>query len=207
MKKMMFKNIIFIFLLLIVPFNVLASSRNTIKFSSCVDGDTAKFIINNEEEKVRFLAIDTEESVSTTKENTYMGKIASKYTCKRLQESKIIEIEYDDNSNNEDKYGRILGWIFLDGNLFQEELVHEGYAKVAYLYGDYKYTYILKESETYASSNKLGVWKEGYQSTIKSDFNKENSSYETDFFKKIDEILKIWNKIIKMIKKMAKLFT
>ena len=42
--------------------------------------------------------------------------------------------------------------------LLQEELVEKGYAKVAYLYNDYKYSNILKEKQELASSQSIGIW-------------------------------------------------
>ena len=57
-----------------------------------------------------------------------------------------------------DKYNRHLVWIFVDGELLQKKLVSKGYASVAYLYGDYKYTSELEEVEQDAEDNKLGIW-------------------------------------------------
>lgn len=129
-----------------------------VEFSDCVDGDTAKFIYNNEQITARFLAIDTPETVHPTKGVEPYGKEASEYTCNNLKNAKNIELEYDEDSDKLDKYNRHLVWVFLDGNLLQEELVSKGYASVAYLYGNYKYTEILEEAEQEAEDNKLGIW-------------------------------------------------
>ena len=137
-----------------------AYKKAEVTLSSCVDGDTAKFMIDGKEYTTRFLAIDTEESVSSTKLNTYMGKKASNYTCKKLKNANKIEIEYDPGSDKLDKYNRVLGWIFTDDVLLQEDLVENGYAKVAYLYGKYKYTSILQEKEIIAKDDNLGIWNE-----------------------------------------------
>ncbi|MDD3305060.1 MAG: thermonuclease family protein [Bacilli bacterium] len=40
----------------------------------------------------------------------------------------------------------------------QNKLVEKGYAKTAYLYGDYKYTSILKKTEEIAKAEQLGIW-------------------------------------------------
>lgn len=133
-------------------------NAEVITLKKCVDGDTADFIINNEVTKVRFLAIDTPETKHPTKGVEPFGKEASEYTCKKLNNAKKIEIEYDDNSDKADKYNRDLGWIFTDGELLQGKLVENGLAKVAYLYGDYKYTDKLQSLENSAKKNKLGVW-------------------------------------------------
>lgn len=129
-----------------------------VKFNECVDGDTAKFIYNDEKITARFLAIDTPETVHPTKGEEPYGKEASNYTCTKLKEAKEIILEYDDDSDEKDKYDRYLVWVFVDGELLQKKLVSKGYASVAYLYGDYKYTDILEETEQTAEDNKLGIW-------------------------------------------------
>ena len=153
MKKL----IIIISLFFIGYTNVYAEEKVQVSLSKCVDGDTAWFIKDGEEIKTRFLAIDTPES--TIKIEEY-GKEASQYTCSLLEEAEKIEIEYDHNSNKTDKYNRHLVWVFVDGELLQEKIIQKGYAEVAYLYDDYKYTNILKEEEIIAKKNKIGLWSE-----------------------------------------------
>lgn len=48
--------------------------------------------------------------------------------------------------------------MFVDDELLQEQLIQKGYAKVAYLYGDYKYTGRLQEAEKKAKAERLGIW-------------------------------------------------
>lgn len=131
-----------------------------VEYTQSVDGDTAKFKMNNEIITVRFLAIDTPESVHPTKEVEAYGIEASNYTKQKLENAQNIELEFDNNSDKKDKYNRYLAWIWVDGELLQSLLVNQGLAKVAYLYGDYKYTNILQESENVAKENKIGIWKD-----------------------------------------------
>ena len=49
-----------------------------------------KFLINGKEETVRFLAVDTPESVHPKKDLEYYGKEASNYTCNALKNAKKI---------------------------------------------------------------------------------------------------------------------
>ncbi len=149
------KRIIFILLLFFISFNVYASEKIEVKFSKCVDGDTAWLIKDEKEIKVRFLAIDTPETGETEEP---FGKEASEFTCGKLKFAKKIEIEYDDNSEKKDKYDRELVWIFVDDRLLQEEIVEKGFGEVTYLYGDYKYINILKRSESIAKRNSLNIW-------------------------------------------------
>ena len=151
------KKVVFLLIIFLFPGVVFASGREEVTFSKCVDGDTAKFIINNKEETVRFLAVDTPETKHPTKGEEPYGKEASDYTCNRLTEGNKIELEYDDNSTKTDKYNRYLAWIFVDDNLLQAELVKNGLAEVAYLYGDYKYTDLLKDYEQTAIATKVGM--------------------------------------------------
>jgi len=149
-------------LLLILSFlsinNVYA--KEEITFHSCVDGDTFHVTINNEKQTIRMIAIDTPESVHPTKGEEFYGKEASEYTCNKVKNASKIEIEYDENSDKLDKYNRIIAWVFVDDNLLQKDLVENGYAKVAYLYDDYKYTKILEESQELASIKNIGIWSE-----------------------------------------------
>ena len=151
------KKVVFFLIIFLFPGIVFASGREEVTLSKCVDGDTAKFIINNKEEIVRFLAVDTPETKHPTKGEEPYGKEASNYTCNRLKEGNKIELEYDDNSTKTDKYNRYLAWIFVDDNLLQAELVKNGLAEVAYLYGDYKYTDLLKDYEQTAIATKVGM--------------------------------------------------
>ena len=143
---------IFISFLFIINVN---AQKLEVTLDECVDGDTAWFILNNERIKTRFLAIDTPES--TTKKEPY-GKEASDFTCNILKNSNKIEIEYDPNSDKLDKYDRHLVWVFVDDTLLQDLIIKKGLGKVAYLYDNYQYTYILEASELVAKTSKIGIW-------------------------------------------------
>lgn len=143
-------------LVILISYFMITNQYNVnITLDSCVDGDTAWFIINNEKVKVRFLGIDTPESTNIIEE---YGEDASNYTCGLLEDAKDIYIEYDDNSDSHDKYGRLLGWVFVDGNNLSELLVSKGYAEVKYIYGDYKYIDNLCSKQYGAYKDKLGIW-------------------------------------------------
>ena len=133
-------------------------AKEEVKLSSCVDGDTIKISLNNKAQTVRMLAVDTPESVHPTIGIEYYGKEASDYTCNLVTNAKKIEIEYDENSDKVDKYDRLLVWVYVDGELLQKKLIENGYAEVAYLYGDYKYTSELQSVQEKASAQGIGIW-------------------------------------------------
>ncbi len=191
------KNILLILVagvMLITPVHVnAANNKDEVTLAKCVDGDTARFNINGEVKSTRFIAIDTPESVHPKKKVEPYGKEASNYTCNKLKNAKKIVLEYDENSTKTDKYDRIIAWVFVDDELLQEDLVSKGYAKVAYLYGDYKYTTQLKEKEQIAKNKKLRIWSSNTNTN-------DTTSEETD---ELVEILKkIAKKLLKKIENM-----
>lgn len=155
MKKI---SIILIFLLFFIPTTVLGNNKVNVNFSKCIDGDTAKFLMNGKEIKVRFLAIDTPETNHPTKDEEPYGKEASDYTCNKLKNSNNIVLEFDPKSDRKDKYDRYLAWIFVDDSLLQEELIKKGLAQVKYAYSDYKYLDDLYDAQDQAKNNKIGIW-------------------------------------------------
>jgi len=184
MKKVV---IIFLFFILI---NKIYADKIELKDVECVDGDTIKALINNKKETIRFLGIDTPETIYSTKDKDEpYAKEASEYTCNKISNNKV-ELEYDDKSDMTDKYGRILGWIFINDNLLQKELVSLGYAKVKYIYDDYKYVEILKNEEKLAKDNKLGIWSDSKYEEVEED---DESVIE----KIVDKIVDLLKRIIK----------
>ena len=155
MKKKLF---IIISILCLLPSIVKANERVEVKLKSCVDGDTATFVMKKKNIKVRFLAINTPEIKHGKKEAEYYGNEAATYTCNKLKNANKIELEFDSNSDKQDKYNRYLAWIFVDNKLLQKELIKKGYAEVKYLYGDYSYTKDLQKLEKTAKEKKLGIW-------------------------------------------------
>lgn len=133
--------------------------KSVVTLSKCTDGDTAHFMIDGKDETVRLLAIDTPETVKPGTPVQPYGKEASNYTCKTLKNAEEIILEYE-ASNKTDKYDRKLAWVFADNQLLQAKLIEQGFAKVDYIYGDYKYTGELQALEEIAKSAKIGIWLE-----------------------------------------------
>lgn len=185
--------VILLFISLLFISNDVNAETVKVKLKKCVDGDTARFIIGNEVKSTRFLAINTPEIKHGKKKAEPYGVEASDYTCKRLKNAKEITLEYDDNSDKTDKYGRVLAWVFVDDELLQKDLIKKGYAEVKYLYGDYKYTKDLEKLQKKAKKEKLNIWSDN------KDKNNEKKE-ENDFLDElIDDLFKF---IMKKIKSM-----
>ncbi len=156
------KVVIFLFLMFFNLSIVFASSKFKVTLDSCIDGDTARFVIKNEVKTVRFLSIDAPEIAHDDVLEEPFGEEASVFTCNMLTNASTIKLEYDSKSDKEDKYGRVLAWIFVDDELLQEKLVSEGLVEVKYVYKDYKYSSHLKDVELEAKNKGVGLWATSY---------------------------------------------
>ncbi len=123
-----------------------------------VDGDTTVLRIAGKEQKVRFLLVDTPETVNPKTKVQTFGLEASKRTKELLSTASEITFEYD-SGDKTDRYGRVLGYIFVDGTLLQKTLVSEGLARVAYVKEpNTKYLLELEEAQEKAKNESLGIW-------------------------------------------------
>lgn len=177
------KKIVFLFICIFININVFADEIK-VEFSKCVDGDTAKFIYKDEVITARFLAIDTPESVHPTIGEEPFGKDASNFTCDTLKKADEIVLEFDSNSDKTDKYDRYLVWVFVDGKLLQKELISKGYAEVAYLYDDYKYTEELEKAQEKTKKKKIGIWsleEEATESKVEGNESSINNIYDDKY--------------------------
>jgi micrococcal nuclease len=190
------KKIILIFLIYLLFIGTVSAETVILDEFECIDGDTIKATIDGEKKTVRFLAINTPETKYSTKDKDEPYAVeASEWTCKRLNEGSKILLEYDEASDKTDKYGRVLGWIFIDDSLLQKELVSMGYAKVDYIYGEYKYVDEIKKVEEKAKEEKLGIW----------DKEKSDEIIEEEEYSAIDKIIDyIWEKIKELFKVLIK---
>jgi len=129
-----------------------------VEFVEAVDGDTAKFKMDGEQITVRFLGINTKETVDPEIGEEAWGKEASNFTKEKLKNATKIELEFDNSADEKDKYDRYLTWVWIDDTLLQNLLVKNGLAETYMLQNNYKYAGTLQESELVAKNNKLGIW-------------------------------------------------
>lgn len=132
---------------------------------SVIDGDTLKVKINNQIETVRLLLIDTPETHHPTKPVQEFGKEAEDYARSVLIPDSIVGIEV--GNPERDHYGRLLAYLWIGQQTFNEMQVENGYARVAYVYPpNDKYIDPFIEAEDQAKSKKLGIWSlDGYVHT------------------------------------------
>jgi len=104
------------------------------KVLKVVDGDTIDVDIDlgfniSYTQRVRLAGIDTPESRTRDKEEKVLGLESKEHLKKLLAQSNTIVIKTEKPDSTE-KYGRILGWLFLDGaeKSVNEALIADGYA-------------------------------------------------------------------------------
>lgn len=132
---------------------------NLFKVIEIVDGDTIKVLMNNKEEAVRLIGIDSPEVADPRIPVQCFGVEASN-KAKELLTGKNVMLESDATQGERDKYGRLLRYVFLeDGTNFNKLMIEEGYAH-EYTYKDnqYKYRNEFINSEKEARENKRGLW-------------------------------------------------
>ncbi|MBX0357047.1 thermonuclease family protein [Halobacillus sp. Nhm2S1] len=129
--------------------------------TNVVDGDTIDIEINGREERVRLLLVDTPETVHPDKPVQPFGTEASDFAKEKLS-GKEIRFEYD--GPKRDYYDRLLGYVWVNGENFNQQLLEKGLARYAYEYDPpYVHSASMKNAETRAKQQEKGIWsREGY---------------------------------------------
>lgn len=79
----------------------------------------------------------------------------------KLVKSGKLTLEFQ-KGNIRDSYGRLLAYVFVDGESIQGTLLKEGYARVAYILSPpYKYLEQFREAESLAKRGEINVWSRG----------------------------------------------
>ena len=104
------------------------------KVNNVVDGDTIDVDIDlgfdiSFSSRVRLAGIDTPESRTKDLAEKKLGLEAKEYVKSKIKDAKEVVIKTEKMDSSE-KYGRILGWVFLDGSeiSINQKMIDEGYA-------------------------------------------------------------------------------
>ena len=125
--------------------------------TSVLDGDTIRIKYNNSTKSIRLIWIDAPES-----NKTRYGKIECRWTQAKkyltdLVKEKTIYLKLDTTQWPLDSYDRILGYVYLNGEMINQKMLAQGYAK-EYIYNtDYQFRNDFLLAQTSAKTNKLGI--------------------------------------------------
>lgn len=104
------------------------------KVENVVDGDTIDVLIDLGFDilfasRVRLAGIDTPESRTKDLAEKALGLEAKEYLKKHLKDAKSVIIKTEKMDSSE-KYGRILGWVYVNGDTesLNDKMINDGYA-------------------------------------------------------------------------------
>ncbi len=104
------------------------------KVDNVVDGDTIDVLIDLGfdilfQSRVRLAGIDTPESRTKDLKEKALGLESKEYLKKALKDAKSVVIKTEKMDSSE-KYGRILGWVYINGDTvsLNDMMINDGYA-------------------------------------------------------------------------------
>ena len=123
-----------------------------------VDGDTIVVDIDGAEESVRFIGIDTPESVAQDRPVECFGPEAKERTAELLPAGTLVRLERDVEAR--DRYDRLLAYVIRDSDdtFVNRLLVEEGFAEsIAYPPNTTRQGE-LDQAEAEARADRRGLW-------------------------------------------------
>jgi micrococcal nuclease len=149
----------------------LGTKIKNLSITKVIDGDTVKVLIKGKEESLRLACVDTEESQpGGSKPATEAGKAASAMAKKYFSlpggglSQVDLEFETDDPvevclAKHRDNYGRLLCYVFKDGENYNLKLVKEGWSPYFVKYGRSRlYHEQLLQAEAEAQAHNHVIW-------------------------------------------------
>lgn len=136
----------------------LATTQNNLVealVTKVIDGDTIEVSLNGQSYKVRYIGIDTPETVDPSRPIQPYGLEASAKN-KKLVDGLVVRLEKDISET--DKYGRLLRYVYVGDLFVNAELVRLGYAQVATYPPDVKYTDLFLRLQSEAREAGRGLW-------------------------------------------------
>ena len=128
----------------------------TAKVSRVVDGDTIEIsptVDGNGE--VRLIGMDTPETKDPSEEVEPLGPEASAFATDTLA-GRRVGLEFD--VEREDQYGRLLAYVYLGGEMFNETLVREGLAQAYPYEPNTRYERRFATAQDQARTAGVGIW-------------------------------------------------
>ncbi|MDP2675839.1 MAG: thermonuclease family protein [Dehalococcoidia bacterium] len=120
-----------------------------------VDGDTIDVLIGGEKMRLRYIGVDTPETVDPRRPVGCFGKEASTRN-RELVEGKTVGLEKDVSET--DRYGRLLRYVWLDGGMVNVRLVEEGYATASTFPPDVRHADLFASLQAQARDQGRGLW-------------------------------------------------
>jgi micrococcal nuclease len=146
-------------LVLLRPWEELGREKNPASASAyvlrAVDGDTIEVLLDGRREDVRYIGVDTPETVKPDTPVQCFGPQASDFNH-RLVEHRRVRLLF--GVERRDVYGRLLAYVYLDGHFVNAELVRRGLARTLTIPPNDRFAGRLKRLEITAARAGRGLW-------------------------------------------------
>jgi micrococcal nuclease len=127
------------------------------KVARIVDGDTVQVTLGGRRERVRYIGVDTPESVKPGSPVQCYAKRASAFNA-RLVAGERVRLVSD--AERRDRYGRLLAYVYRerDGLFVNAELVRRGYARTLTIPPNVAHAAELRKLASAARRARRGLW-------------------------------------------------
>jgi micrococcal nuclease len=123
--------------------------------SRVVDGDTVEVQLDGREEDVRYIGVDTPETVKPEEPVQCFGPQASDFNH-RLVEQQQVRLVFD--RERRDVYGRLLAYVYLGDRFVNAELVRRGLARTLTIPPNDRFAGRFKRLQMAAARAGRGLW-------------------------------------------------
>jgi micrococcal nuclease len=127
----------------------------TVLVTRVVDGDTVEVQLDGREEDVRYIGVDTPETVKPDTPVQCFGPQASAFNH-LLVEGRRVRLVFGEERR--DVYGRLLAYVYLGGRFVNAELIRRGLARTLTIPPNDHFAGELKRLEIAAARAGRGLW-------------------------------------------------
>jgi len=131
------------------------ASRTQVTVIEVTDGDTIRVELHGVQTPVRLIGIDTPEKDGPYTDEECYGEPASRFAADELA-GREVELEFD--VERTDRFDRTLAYVWLDGALFNERVLREGYGVLATFPPNVRYVDRFIIAQSGARQDGLGLW-------------------------------------------------
>src|SRR5215204_6559177 len=143
---------------LLITTPAFAQASQTVTVERVVDGDTIHTSpAVGEPDGVRFIGVDTPETVDPNEPVEPYGPEASAFTKEQLEGKRVV-LTFDQDRT--DQYGRALAYVRLggQGETFNETLLRQGYAQLYVVPPNDRYEVTFRRVQDQARLERQGIW-------------------------------------------------
>jgi micrococcal nuclease len=129
----------------------------TVRVTDVVDGDTVEVAYEGETEDLRYIGVDTPESVKPDTPVQCYALAAGEFNH-RLVDGERVRLVFD--AERRDDYGRLLAYVYADKTFVNAELVRRGYARTLEIAPNTRFADLFDRLQQAAANAGRGLWGE-----------------------------------------------